>query len=280
MGIKGRLGNVGGALTQAASAGKAAAERAAAAGREAAGRSATAGRTAADAGRDRLAAGGDWVMEALERLGAPDAPATRPWKVSLGTLIGSHPLVPAALAKPLRLLDRFGAVCVGPDSVGFDGEDIPWDKVVEIRMVGGYRSLTKDVIDGAFEGVRRVLIAVPGRDWVLDRVAEALTTLLFRRLRGADETGTVQDVLVPGEIVYRGALGRKKSCEASLYPLAFLLGSPAVVHGLLTTAEARGVAVVRPEGGIDVVELAVLRELEARAGGGPAKTLTTATTAP
>ncbi|MBC2875654.1 MULTISPECIES: hypothetical protein [Streptomyces] len=277
MGIKGRLGNVGGALTQAASAGKAAAERAAAAGREAAGRSATAGRAAADAGRDRLAAGGDWVMEALERLGAPDAPATRPWEVSLGSLIGSHPLVPGALAKPLKLLDRFGAVRIGPDSVGFDGDDIPWDKVVEIRMVGGYRSLTKDVIDGAFEGVRRVLIAVPGRDWVLDRVAEALTSLLFRRLRGADETGTVQDVLVPGEIVYRGgAFGRKKSCEVSLYPLAFLLGSPAVVHSLLTTAEARGVPVVRPEGGIDVVEMAVLRELEARACGGPAKTLTAA----
>ncbi|WP_171166467.1 hypothetical protein [Streptomyces sp. I05A-00742] len=267
MGLKGRLGNVGGALGQAASAGRAAAERAATAGREAAGRSTTAGRAAADAGRDRMAAGGDWVMEALARIGAPQAPATEPWEVSLGKLISSHPLVPDALAKPLKLLNRFGAVRVGPDSVGFDSDDIPWDKVTEIRMIGGYRSLTKEVIDGAFDGVRRVLIAVPGRDWVLDRVSEALTSLLFRRLRGADESGTVQDVLVPGEIVYRGSLGRKKTCPASLYPIAFLLGSPEVVHGLLTTAEAHGVTVVRPEGGLDVVELAVLRELEARAGG-------------
>ncbi|MGA4844548.1 hypothetical protein [Streptomyces sp. G45] len=273
MTIRGRLEGVGDAIGRAATAGRTAAGRAAAVGRGVAGRSTAAGRAAAAAGRNQAAAGGDWVMEALERIDVPDAPATAPWEMSLGTLISSHPRVPDALGKPLKLLNRFGSVRVGPDSVGFDADDVPWEKVTEIRLVGGYRSLTKEAVDGAFDGIRNVLIAVPGRDWVLDRVAEALTSLLFRHLKAADESGTVQDVLVPGEIVYRGALGRAKSCEAGLYPVAFLLGSPAVVHSILTTAERYGVTVTRPEGEPDAVEVAALRELGERAGDTPPRLL-------
>lgn len=113
-----------------------------------------------------------------------------------------------------------------------------------------------------------MLIGVPGRDWVLERVAEALTTLLFNHLASAEGSGTMQDVLIPGEISYRGRFGRNKTSTASLYPTAFLLTSPAMVKSLLATAQAKGVTVTRPQSGeLDVVQWAELEEVWARTAG-------------
>ncbi|MDG4864399.1 hypothetical protein P8605_40270, partial [Streptomyces sp. T-3] len=102
----------------------------------------TAGKDAVVAGKDAVAdkitagqaASGEWVHRALVALPAPAAPAAEQWEFSLGALITTHPRVPAVTAKPLRLLDGMGALRFGPESVGFDGEDIPWEKVRAIRL--------------------------------------------------------------------------------------------------------------------------------------------------
>ncbi|WP_435174966.1 hypothetical protein [Actinacidiphila sp. bgisy145] len=198
----------------------------------------------ADAARAQAAAGGDWVMDAVARLGAPQAPVTQPWEISLSRLLGAHPRVPSAVARPLRLLDRLGAIHLAPQSVGFDGESVPWEKVTEIRMVGGYRLLTREFIDTALDGIRGALWGVPGREWVLGRAAEALTGLVMSQVQRGG--GAFAEVLVPGEIVHRGRFGRSRSLSASLYPTAFLLASPGVVESFTATARARGVTVSAP----------------------------------
>ncbi|WP_149183521.1 hypothetical protein [Streptomyces sp. TRM49041] len=188
--------------------------------------------------------GGDWVMEAVERAGVPDSPATEPWEMSLGRLLATHPLVPDALAGPLQYLDGLGALRLGPESVGFDGDDVPWERATEIRAVGVTRVLTKVAVDGALEGIRQSLAGVPGRGWVMDRVSEVFTKLVAVCLTRAEEAGTVQEVHVPGEIVFRGPLGVRRTSTASLYPALFLLASPPTVKSLVATAESHGVRVV------------------------------------
>ncbi|WP_335979328.1 hypothetical protein [Streptomyces sp. CA2R106] len=201
----------------------------------------------ADAARAQAAAGGDWVMDAVARLGTPQAPVTQPWEISLSRLLGAHPRVPSAVARPLRLLDRLGAIHLAPQSVGFDGESVPWEKVTEIRMVDGYRLLTREFIDTALDGIRGALWGVPGREWVLGRAAEALTGLVMSQVQRGG--GAFAEVLVPGEIVHRGRFGRSRSLSASLYPTAILLASPGVVESFTATARARGVTVSAPPAG-------------------------------
>ncbi|QKW05000.1 hypothetical protein HUT18_00160 [Streptomyces sp. NA04227] len=225
---------------------------------------------AGDAGRARAAEGGDWLLEALDRVPAPEVPVREPWKISLGVLLSAHPLVPALAARPLKLLDGLGAIHLSPQSVGFDGTEVEWEKVTEIRMRGGGRSLAKDAIDSSFDAIRDALLLVPGKNWALGKLAEGLTTLLFRIMENAEGSEQYLDVLVPGTIVYKGRFGRSKECAASVYPVLLQLVRPDIVAALMATAEAHGVPVVRPEGDDpDVCELAeiegALREAEARA---------------
>jgi hypothetical protein len=48
--------------------------------------------------------------------------------------------------KALGLLDRFGALRLGPESIGFDDEDVDWAKVVRIHT---RRTRGVEVADGS-----------------------------------------------------------------------------------------------------------------------------------
>ncbi len=81
----------------------------------------------------------------------------------MGTLIGRHPRTPAVVQKLLGLLDGIGAVHLGPTEVGFDGEEIAWDKVVEIRTRNAFEVLTTTALEQEVDRVREFLPPVPGR---------------------------------------------------------------------------------------------------------------------
>ena len=144
---------------------------------------------------------------------------------------------PSLALKPLGLLDRYGEVAVGPDHMAFDGEDVPWDKVVRVIV----RDLVEVVSDKAMareaEKIRHMLPPVPGRKWVVDHAMALLGEFAAPRLtktRGGD---------VVSEVVYRGALGREKTVQAGVFAALVMATWPEVRESLVATAREHGVEV-------------------------------------
>ncbi|MCF2529639.1 hypothetical protein [Yinghuangia soli] len=227
MGIGDRVRGIGGAVGGAVGS-------AAAAGRSAVGRR-------VEAGREGLASG-DWARSALGALDVPDSPATEVWEYSLGVLICRHPRVPAATAKLLRALDGLGAVRFGPEEVGFDGEDVPWEKVTGLRLHDAFAVMTNEGLDAEIDRVRDVLPPIPGRKWVVGKAVEAAATVVLASLEQAAER-RLDTVEVACEITYKGLLGRQKTMQASLFATALLAQRPEVAASLVATARAHGVPV-------------------------------------
>ncbi|MGC0419899.1 hypothetical protein [Embleya sp. AB8] len=186
---------------------------------------------------------GDWVRVTLDALPAPAVPATAAWEFSLGALVCRHPKVPALTARPLRLLDGLGAVRFGPDTIGFDGEDIPWEKVVRLTVHDAFGAMTTAALDAEVDRIREVLPPLPGRKWAVTKVVEGLLTVVLASLEQADDR-RLDSVPVPCEITYRGHLGRQKTLRASLFATALTARQTAVADSLVATARAKGVAVV------------------------------------
>ncbi|MFI1970507.1 hypothetical protein [Streptomyces cinnamoneus] len=196
-----------------------------------------------DAGRNGTSASGDWVVSALRSLPAPAAPARQEWEFSLGALICRHPRVPAITAKALRPLDAIGALRFGPESVGFEGEDVPWSKVVHVQLHDAFSAMTTDALDAEIDRVRDLLPMVPGRKWVVTKAVEGLATVMLAALEQAGEQ-RLETVPVACEITYRGALGMKKTLRANMFTTALLAQQAEVMHSLVLTAQAYGVPVL------------------------------------
>ncbi|MEW1906938.1 hypothetical protein AB0442_00570 [Kitasatospora sp. NPDC085895] len=195
-------------------------------------RAGTALGTAARTGRAKarnVVGEGDWVRRALATLPPPEAPATDDWEVSIAALIGRHPRVPGPAVWLLHQLDGLGQVAFGPEKVGFDGEDVPWAKVQELRLHSTLDLLPDVVLDKEVDRIREFLPPVPGRKWVVARAA------------GREER------LLPCEIVHRGLLGRPRQLGGGLFAATALAALPAAADGLVATAKAHGVPVVPVE---------------------------------
>ncbi|MFI1583476.1 hypothetical protein [Embleya sp. NPDC020630] len=224
MAIRDQLRGIGGAVGSAAASGRAAVG------------------SRIGAGRARVASG-EWVHATLDALPAPAAPTFVAWEFSLGALVCRHPKVPAITARPLRLLDGLGAVRFGPETVGFDGEDIPWEKVVRLTTHDAFESMTTAALDTEVDRIREVLPPLPGRKWAVTKVVEGLLTVVLASLEQADDR-RIDRVPVACEITYRGLLGRERTLRASLFATALLARQTAVAESLVATARAHGVEVV------------------------------------
>ncbi|WP_225846590.1 hypothetical protein [Streptomyces sp. HPF1205] len=215
-----------------------------------AGELADAGRRAARlAGRrtgEATAKGGQWAYAALASWEPPQVPAAEPWKLSVGALVGRHRRTPGVVRKALGLLDGFGAVAVGPKGVGFDGDDIEWDKVEEIRTRTAYEMLTTQALDREVDRLREFLPPVPGRKWVVTKATEVLTTVVLAALEqgSEDELG---ELTVPSEIVYRGLLGRRRTLSGGLFAVAVLTVVRPAGRSVLATAEQHDVKITEAE---------------------------------
>ncbi|MFF7726888.1 hypothetical protein [Streptomyces sp. NPDC008001] len=200
----------------------------------------------ADAGRAGTSATGGWVLSVLRSLPAPAAPAPEEWEFSLGALVCSHPRVPAVTAKALRTLDGIGALRFGPASVGFDGEDVPWDKVVHLRLHDAFSAMSTEALDTEIDRIRDLLPMVPGRKWLVTKVVEGLASVMLAALEQAAER-RLETVDVACEITYRGAFGIKKTLRANMFTTALLAQQDEVMHSLVLTAQANGVPVLPAE---------------------------------
>src|SRR5262245_50871855 len=102
----------------------------------------------------------------------PPAALTEPWAVSISTLVSSHPRVPSVAGRFLRRLDKFGSVSIGPTRIGFDDKTIRWKRVIEVRVYPTANPIPPSVvIDRESDRVREMLPPIPGRRWIVRKVA-------------------------------------------------------------------------------------------------------------
>lgn len=179
-------------------------------------------------------------------------PATQRWGVGVGEVAASVPRMPGPVRGLARQLNQFGSVVVSPGGIEYDGDEVAWSKVTEIRArrLVGYL-----VTDGISRGVDRFpLWRFPGRELVLNGLTHAALTAVAVAADLKLDSG-VFTVYIPAEVHYRGML-RTKDIQPGV-PAALVLADPAVRDMVEATAQAHGIPVVLAED--DALEVAAQR---------------------
>ncbi len=158
-------------------------------------------------------------------------PATVRWGVGFGEF--AAPKVPGPLRGIARQLNQFGSVVVSPGGIEFDGDEVAWSQVTEIR---GRRLVGYLLTDAITKQVDRVpLWRFPGRRAVLEGLTQTALTALAVVADLRLDSG-VFTLYIPAEVHYRG-LVRRKDMTAGV-PAALVLADPAVRDLVETTAAA------------------------------------------
>ncbi len=188
-------------------------------------------------------------------------PAAARWGVGLGEFAANLPRTPDPLRGLARKLNRFGSVVVSPAMIEYDGDEVAWSKVTEIRgrRLVGY--LLTDAITGEVD--RLPVWRFPGRGLVLRGISQAALTALAVAADLRLDRG-VFTVYVPAEVRYRGLLGGREMTPG--VPAALVLADPAVRDLVETTARAHGIPVQMADD--DALEVAAQRAAAIRSAAG------------
>lgn len=174
----------------------------------------------------------------LNRLRPKSCPADERWSLSIGDAVADAVSAPEPVRRVVRLLNRFGGIALSAQSVEFDGDDVDWSDVTEIRTRNLVGYLLSDAIDKQVG--KLPLPWFPGRGLLLDAAASAVLTALVAVARQQLEDGPL-DVRIPAEVHYRGVVRGKELSPGVL--AALVLTDPAVRRCLQETARAHGVDV-------------------------------------
>lgn len=224
----------------------------------------------------------EWVRRAIAAYPRPTYPLEREWDVSVQGVVRLVPYVPRFATAPLALLDRFGAVTIGPERVGLDGKDVDWERVVEVRTAPAWTCLSAEALEVNLAQYVVALPPLPGRAWVLRRISELLLSLYLavlppdedgddaladaHALLGAGDAGSGAtgdaggDDVVAGapdagpradpmfdrvvtQVVYRRRFGTGEA-QASTTSVLLQLALRGATDTIVRTAAARGVEVV------------------------------------
>ncbi|QJW35521.1 hypothetical protein [Cellulosimicrobium protaetiae] len=215
-----------------------------------------------EGGLDEVVA--DWVRRAIAAYPRPSYPLEREWDVSVQGVVRLVPYVPRFATAPLALLDRFGAVTIGPERVGLDGKDVEWDRVVEVRTAPAWTCLSAEALEVNLAQYVVALPPLPGRAWVLRKISELLLSLYLAVLppdedgadavadaqallgREGDSTGDRPDPMfdrVVTQVVYRRRFGTGET-QASTTSVLLQLALRGATDTIVQTAAERGVEVV------------------------------------
>ena len=175
----------------------------------------------------------------LNRVRPKSCPAQERWSLSIGDAIADVVRAPDPLRRVAKLLNHFGGVALSADAVEFDGDDVEWSDVTEIRTRNLVGYLLSDAIDKQAD--RLPLPWFPGRGLVIDAVGAAVLTALVAVAGDQIEHGAL-DVRIPAEVHHRGVLRGKELSPGVL--AALVLTDPAVRECLQKTARAHGVEVL------------------------------------
>lgn len=167
-------------------------------------------------------------------------PAIGRWAVGVGELAAGLPAVPGPLRGIVRRLNRFGSVVISPGAIEFDGEEVPWNRVTEIRTRRLIGYLFTDAITTQVD--RLPIWWFPGRGLVLHGLTHAALTgvAVLADLRLDQGVFTVY---IPAEVHYRGLMRAKDMSPGA--PAALVLADPSVRDCVEATAAVHAIP-VRP----------------------------------
>jgi hypothetical protein len=162
-------------------------------------------------------------------------------------MVADHSLTPDKLRGLARKLNHFGGVAISEESVEFDGDDVKWSDITEIRT----RRLIEYLFTGGIDkqADKLPLPWFPGRGMPINAISRAALTLLLAAAKQELE-GTPLEIRIPAEVHYQGRLRTRELSPGML--AAVILADPAVRQCFEATAQAHGVEIRRAED--DVME--------------------------
>ena len=129
---------------------------------------------------------------------------------------------------------------VGPDSLGIDGDDIPWRSVTAVRTSAVSGLLGRRLVADELDRVKKLVPPVPGRSIVLGQVATVLGALLERALVDGDAPRGH----IVSAVESTGRLGRQRTTQLGLAGALVLMAMPDVDRSIRATAEQHGVPIM------------------------------------
>jgi hypothetical protein len=188
-----------------------------------------------------------WLQSLLERRRPDPGPVTGRWALGIGDVVADHSLTPDKLHGLARMLNHFGGVAISETGVEFDGDDVKWSDVTEIRT----RSLIEYLFTGGVDkqADKLPLPWFPFRGKVIAAISRAALTLLLAAAKQQLEGGALE-IRIPAEVHYHGLLGTRELSPGMLG--AVVLADPAVRACFEATAQAHGVTLSPAED--DVME--------------------------
>lgn len=186
-------------------------------------------------------------------------PVTGRWGVGVGEVAAGLPKMPGLLRPIARQLNQFGSVVVSRGGIEYDGDEVAWSRVDEIRTRRLVGYLVTDAVTKQVD--RLPLWRFPGRGLVLSGLTHTALTAVAVVADLQLDRG-VFTLYIPAEVHYRGLL-RAKDIQPGV-PAALVLADPAVRDLVEATAHAHGIPVRQAED--DALEMAVQRAAVIRQG--------------
>jgi hypothetical protein len=208
----------------------------------------------------------------------PEVPVQSEWNAGLGHLVRATPGFPDGLSRFLGPLDKVAEVRLTPDLIAFDGRDVPWQDVAEVRLAPVADLLSAALLDKELDRLAGVLPPVPGRKWAVRRITELVTGLVVAAIESVTPAlDAGEPLVVTSSVVARGRLGRRRELAPGLFAAVLCTMIPEVTAAVRDAADRHGVPVIAPPPGLDarrIEDLAALAvafrtKLRARSGDCP-----------
>ena len=146
-------------------------------------------------------------------------PATQRWGVGVGEMAASLPKLPGLVRGIARQLNQFGSVVVSPGGIEFDGDEVAWSKVTEIRT---RRLLGYLFTDAVTKQVDRLPVWwFPGRALVLSGLTHTALTAVALAADLQLDRG-IFTVYIPAEVRSKGVLWGERQISPGI-PAALVL---------------------------------------------------------
>jgi hypothetical protein len=188
-----------------------------------------------------------WLQSLLESRRPDPGPVVGRWALGIGDMVADHSLTPNKLRGLARKLNYFGGVAISAERVEFDGDDVKWSDITEIRT----RSLIEYLFTGGIDeqADKLPLPWFPFRRKVINAISRAALTLLLAAAKQQLEGGALE-IRIPAEVHYHGMLRTRELSPGIL--AAVILADPAVRQCFEAMAQVHGITISPAED--DVME--------------------------
>ncbi|MEV4721837.1 hypothetical protein AB0J94_32015 [Micromonospora noduli] len=188
-------------------------------------------------------------MTRVAGMEGPKLPLEEAWSVGLGQILGDQLGIPGVLRGAALKFDSFGRLEISPGSISFDGVEVHWEEIEEIKVGNASGLLLSRAVEREFDRLMARLPPVPARRWLVEQAVELLVALGqaavgLRRDAGDGprSDGTKAPAGVPLEVTYRRRRTRKNLTPGVFVTLVAAL-VPDTSDTVAALARAHGVKI-------------------------------------